>query len=156
MSASALFIMDLKGKRCANPCVRKSGPNALLLRQAKSSSRATTAVMCPCPLRRSSPSTCESSLRRTRAAVLTQVVIRSNDDEETVLTPVITDDGYTFVYIKHNNLFLMAVTQKNANAMLILTFLYRAVEVRCRLCPLCRPASYSIAARRCSRSISRS
>lgn len=28
-----------------------------------------------------------------------------NEDEESSLTPVITDDGITFVYIKHNNIY---------------------------------------------------
>ena len=35
----------------------------------------------------------------------------------------------TFIYIKHNNLYLMCMTKFNANAMVILNFLYRVVEV---------------------------
>jgi hypothetical protein len=27
------------------------------------------------------------------------------EDDENQLTPVITDDGYTFLYVKHNNLY---------------------------------------------------
>lgn len=52
-----------------------------------------------------------------------------NEDEETQLTPVITDDGYTFIYIKHNNLLLMAMTKHNVNCLIVMTFLYRLVEV---------------------------
>jgi len=52
-----------------------------------------------------------------------------SEDDESTATPVITDHGYTFIYIRHNNLILMAVTKKNANAMIILNFLYRVVEV---------------------------
>lgn len=52
-----------------------------------------------------------------------------NEDDEGQLTPVITDDGYTFLYVKHNNLYLMAMTKRNANAMVIMNFLYRIVEV---------------------------
>lgn len=55
--------------------------------------------------------------------------MHSNEDDEGTLTPVITDDGYTFLYIKHNNLYLMGMTKKNANAMVVLSFLYRVVEV---------------------------
>jgi hypothetical protein len=27
------------------------------------------------------------------------------EDDENQLTPIITDEGYTFMYIKHNNLY---------------------------------------------------
>jgi len=52
-----------------------------------------------------------------------------NEDEETQLTPIISDEGLTYIYIRHNNLILMAIAQRNANAMIILTYLYRMVEV---------------------------
>lgn len=51
------------------------------------------------------------------------------DDEENTLTPIISDDGNTFLYITHNGLILMAVTKSNANALVVLNFLYRIVEV---------------------------
>jgi len=51
------------------------------------------------------------------------------EDDENQLTPIITDEGTTYVYIRHNNIILMSATQKNANAMIILNFLYRLVEV---------------------------
>lgn len=50
-------------------------------------------------------------------------------DDENELKPVITDDGISFIYIKHNNLYLMAMTEKNANCMIVLNFLYSLVEV---------------------------
>ena len=43
--------------------------------------------------------------------------------------PVWLEHGTTYVYIKYNNLYLMAVTQRNSNAAMILLFLYRLVEV---------------------------
>jgi len=51
------------------------------------------------------------------------------EDDESQLTPVITDDGYTFLYVKHNNLYLMAMSKRNTNAMVVMNFLYRMVEV---------------------------
>ena len=51
------------------------------------------------------------------------------EDDENALTPVITDDGYTFLYVKHNNLYLMAMSKRNSNAMVVMNFLYRIVEV---------------------------
>lgn len=52
-----------------------------------------------------------------------------NTEEDSSLTPIITDGPYTFVYIRHNNLYIMAVTKQNANVMVILSFLYKLVEV---------------------------
>jgi len=49
--------------------------------------------------------------------------------EEADERPVWLEHGTTFVYIKYNNLYLMAVTQRNSNAAMILLFLYRLVEV---------------------------
>ena len=43
--------------------------------------------------------------------------------------PVWLEHGTTYVYVKYNNLYLMAVTQRNSNAAMILLFLYRLVEV---------------------------
>lgn len=43
--------------------------------------------------------------------------------------PVWLEHGTTYVYIKYNNLYIMAVTQRNSNAAMILLFLYRLVEV---------------------------
>lgn len=51
------------------------------------------------------------------------------EDDEAALTPIITDEGITFVYIRHNNLILMSATHKNSNAMVMLNFLYRLIEV---------------------------
>jgi len=43
--------------------------------------------------------------------------------------PVWLEHGTTYVYIKCNNLYVMAVTQRNSNAAMILLFLYRLTEV---------------------------
>ena len=42
---------------------------------------------------------------------------------------VVHDNGVTFVYVKYNNLYLLAVTKRNANAAVIVLFLYRLVQV---------------------------
>uniref|UniRef100_A0A7S4HEJ7 MHD domain-containing protein n=2 Tax=Prymnesium polylepis TaxID=72548 RepID=A0A7S4HEJ7_9EUKA len=49
--------------------------------------------------------------------------------EEADERPVWLEHGTTYVYIKYNNLYIMAVTQRNSNAAMILLFLYRLVEV---------------------------
>jgi len=51
------------------------------------------------------------------------------EQEDSLVKPVFIEDGITFCWITFNNLYLLAVTQRNANAMLIMTFLYRLAEV---------------------------
>lgn len=51
------------------------------------------------------------------------------EEDEVNLRPVVEEDGITYIYIKSNNVFLLAVTNRNANASMILMFLYRIVEV---------------------------
>eukprot|EP01068_Selenidium_serpulae_P004226 Selendium_serpulae@DN3460_c0_g1_i1.p1 len=51
------------------------------------------------------------------------------DQEDSLVKPVFCDNGVTFCWIQHNNLYLVAVTQRNANAAMILAFLYKLVEV---------------------------
>jgi AP-1 complex subunit mu len=89
MTASALFLMDFKGKILISRNYRGDIPMSV-------------------------------------AEKFTKHLI---EDDESQLKPVFHDSGYTFVYITHNNLILMAVTRKNANAMVILTFLYQLVDV---------------------------
>jgi len=43
--------------------------------------------------------------------------------------PIFTEDGYTFAFIKHNNLFVMCVTKRNSNIALVLTSLHRLINV---------------------------
>ena len=45
------------------------------------------------------------------------------------LAQIMDEEGVTYMYIKHNNLFLLAVTDVNASAAMILLFLYQVVEV---------------------------
>lgn len=51
------------------------------------------------------------------------------ESEEDVPSPVLQGDGVTYVYIKHNNLYLVAVTRKNSNVATILTYLHKMKEV---------------------------
>jgi len=52
-----------------------------------------------------------------------------NLEDEEDKTPIVQAGPYTFVYIRHNNLYLVAMTKRNANCMIILSFLYRLTEV---------------------------
>uniref|UniRef100_A0A8C5EYT5 AP-1 complex subunit mu-1-like n=1 Tax=Gouania willdenowi TaxID=441366 RepID=A0A8C5EYT5_GOUWI len=55
------------------------------------------------------------------------ILLKREDDAE--MTPLITHGSSHFLWIKHNNLYLVAMTKKNANAALVYSFLYRIVQV---------------------------
>jgi AP-1 complex subunit mu len=58
----------------------------------------------------------------------TRVVDAENDS---LLTPFVhvESKGYTFVYIRHANIYLVAATRRNSNATMLLAFLYKLVDV---------------------------
>ena len=57
-------------------------------------------------------------------------IIKLNELEDTGrLSPVVQDDGITYVWVQHANLYLMCVTRTNVNAASIVLFLHRLVEV---------------------------
>lgn len=51
------------------------------------------------------------------------------DDMEAEMKPVVQEEGVSYVYIRHNNLYLMATMNGNANAAMVILFLYRVVSV---------------------------
>jgi len=52
-------------------------------------------------------------------------------DSESDQRPIMEDEEakVTYVYIQHNNLYLLALTRNNANAVALLTFLHHLVEI---------------------------
>ena len=52
-----------------------------------------------------------------------------NGAEEMQMKPVFNEDGINYIYIQYNNVYLLAVTQRNSNCVMILSFLYRLAEV---------------------------
>merc|ERR1712113_576564 len=51
------------------------------------------------------------------------------DADDADVKPVFCEDGISFAWIQYNNLYLLAVTQRNSNATLIVSFLYKLAEV---------------------------
>lgn len=43
--------------------------------------------------------------------------------------PVVYDNGVTYLFIQHSNIFLMTATRQNCNAASLLFFLHRTVDV---------------------------
>jgi len=56
-------------------------------------------------------------------------ISRVMEEEELNVKPVFEEDGITYIYIKENNVYLLAVTNRNANAAMIIMFLYRIINV---------------------------
>ncbi|CAD5221033.1 unnamed protein product [Bursaphelenchus okinawaensis] len=50
-------------------------------------------------------------------------------EDEGKVSPVLERDGLSYIYIKHMNIYLVSMSRKNANATLILSFLYKCVDV---------------------------
>jgi hypothetical protein len=50
-------------------------------------------------------------------------------DTEADIKPVIHDEGITYSYVTYNSLYLLAVSRTNVNAVAVLYFLHRLVDV---------------------------
>nr|POE87519.1 ap-1 complex subunit mu-1 [Quercus suber] len=57
------------------------------------------------------------------------VLLSEAEDESSSVPPCFTSEGINYLYIRHNNLYLLAITKKNSNAAELLLFLHRIVEV---------------------------
>lgn len=53
----------------------------------------------------------------------------AEQEEEGTQSPVFSDSGINYLYIKHSNLYLLALTKRNSNAFEILQFLHKVVQV---------------------------
>lgn len=51
------------------------------------------------------------------------------EEESSLVKPVFEEEGVNFVWIQYSNVYLLAVTQRNGNAMMILSYLYKLAEV---------------------------
>ncbi|EKM56771.1 uncharacterized protein PHACADRAFT_254087 [Phanerochaete carnosa HHB-10118-sp] len=51
------------------------------------------------------------------------------EDDGKMETPCLTKDGVSFMFIRHSNLYLLAISPKNANCTEIILYLHRLVQV---------------------------
>jgi len=56
-------------------------------------------------------------------------VTRLLEEDEDGAKPIFEEDGISYIYVKHNNLYLLAVTRKNVDAALAVLFLYTLISV---------------------------
>ncbi|RYO16727.1 AP-1 complex subunit mu-1 [Alternaria tenuissima] len=57
------------------------------------------------------------------------ILLSEAEDESSAVPPCFPSEGINYLYIRHNNLYLLALTKRNTNAAEILLFLHKIVEV---------------------------
>jgi len=57
------------------------------------------------------------------------ILLSEAEDESSAVPPCFSSEGINYLYIRHNNLYLLALTKRNTNAAEILLFLHKIVEV---------------------------
>jgi AP-1 complex subunit mu len=89
MAASALFVLDQKGKILISRNYRGDVP----------------------------------------MSVASRFIAKIIEEEEMNIKPIIEEDGVSYIFVKYNNLYLLATTERNGNAAMILLYLYKMIEV---------------------------
>jgi len=108
MVASAIFITDLSGKAIISRNYRGDVP---LTKAVETFSKYLTEV--------------EDEVKKPIFQVDTNGDVMESIEDVGTTGP----GGETFIYIQHNNLYLCAVTRKNSNVALVVTFLYKLASV---------------------------
>lgn len=57
------------------------------------------------------------------------ILLMEAEEESSAVPPCFSYEGVNYLYITHNNLYLLALTKRNSNATEILLFLHRVVKV---------------------------
>ncbi|KAF2203947.1 putative AP-1 adaptor complex subunit MU [Delitschia confertaspora ATCC 74209] len=57
------------------------------------------------------------------------ILLSEAEEDSSAVPPCFSDEGINYLYIRHNNLYLLALTKRNTNAAEILLFLHKIVEV---------------------------
>ncbi len=108
MVASAVFVLDLKGKTLISRNYRGDLP--VRTKNTHKIVRLTPKKM--------------SSIDK-----FMPLLVQAEENEETVGPVVTSDDGVHFLYVKHSNVYLVATTKRNSNATMIFYFLHKLVKV---------------------------
>ncbi|KAI5308256.1 AP-1 complex subunit mu-1-like protein [Ascosphaera atra] len=57
------------------------------------------------------------------------MLLSEAEEESSAVPPCFSSEGINYLYIRHSNLYLLALTKRNTNATEILLFLHKIVEV---------------------------
>ncbi|KAG8811112.1 hypothetical protein FRC19_004095, partial [Serendipita sp. 401] len=66
-----------------------------------------------------------TDIKRSISEVFRIHVVSSSD----VRSPIVTLGSTSFLHVRHNNIYVLAVTKNNANAALIFEFLYKFISI---------------------------
>ena len=56
-------------------------------------------------------------------------ILNETEEYQKYSTPILTENGLNYVFIRHNNLYILAITRRNSNAATLLVFLHKLVHV---------------------------
>ncbi|KAJ8099751.1 Mu homology domain-containing protein [Lipomyces tetrasporus] len=57
------------------------------------------------------------------------ILLLDAEEESSVVPPCFSHEGINYLYIRHSNLYILALTKRNSNAAEILLFLHKVVQV---------------------------
>ena len=121
--ASAVFFLDLKGKVCLYG-------HAMIFERPRSSFQRG---LLPCLPAATFDQTLLARNYRgdipLSAVEKFPVLLSEAEEESSAVPPCFSHEGINYLYIRHNNLYLLALTKRNTNAAEILLFLHKVVEV---------------------------
>jgi AP-1 complex subunit mu len=133
MSVSAVYFLDSKGRIVLFRDYRGDIPLSCI----ESFARAISNQSNPSSSSSSVPSSASHSNSSTSAAVVdddddypdSSISQQTMYDISDASRPVFTVHGVTYCYVLHSNLYVLAVTKTNSNAMTVLTYLHRLIVV---------------------------
>ena len=64
-------------------------------------------------------------------AFRTHVLNTASKDQASALTPVRVLGSVSFMYLRHNDVYILFITKRNANAMLAFSFMSQVCAVNC-------------------------
>jgi AP-1 complex subunit mu len=62
-------------------------------------------------------------------SVASRFISKVLEEDEANVKPIIEEEGVSYIFVKFNNLYLLATTERNGNASMILLYLYKMIEV---------------------------
>lgn len=115
-AVSAVFVLDSKGKQLIGRDFRGDTPAGCVERFVNIVTGET------------GPAVAAAGCVPSHAPCLAPTA-GSDVDTEADIKPVIHDEGITYSYVTYNSLYLLAVSRTNVNAVAVLYFLHRLVDV---------------------------
>jgi AP-1 complex subunit mu len=62
-------------------------------------------------------------------AVVARFIDKLLEEDEVALAPIIEEEGITYLFVKHHNIYVLAITDRNADAAMVLVTLYKVIGV---------------------------